>query len=165
MALIRDALSVLPAKPAVLLAPVIVVLVLSYYYWDLHRKCDDIRRYRAALSEQLRAVGTGNRFRLADFTDFAWDKVRIAAIEAGMKTVDCPLGWNWADGERDALIASGQLTAMVFGLEGRIVNYIELRSDEVALKELEAQLTAQSAVFAVAPGAPGGYRLTRVAPD
>ena len=164
MALIRDALSVLPAKPAVVLAPVIVVLVLSYYYWDLYRKCDDIRRYRDALTEQLRAVGPGGRFRLAEFANFAWDKVRIAAIEPGMKTVECPLGWNWARGERDALIASGRLTAMVFGLEGRIVNYIELSRDQVTFQGVEAQLSPASAMFAVAPNAAGGYRL-RPAPS
>lgn len=148
MAMIKDALSTLPAKPALFIAPVLVVLVLSLYYRDQYNKCVDIRQTRAELNQHLLSLGASARFRLADFTDFAWNKVRIvAAVKPGTISDTCPLDWNWPNGERDALIASGRLTAMIFGQEGQVVRYLELRADEVQFLEAAEQLTPTTAVF------------------
>ena len=150
MAMIKDALSALPAKPALVIAPVLVVLVLSLYYRDQYNKCVDIRQTRAELSQHLLSLGAPTRFRLEDFTDFAWNKVRIVAgVKPGTISDTCPLDWNWPGGERDSLIASGGLTVMIFGLEGRVVRYLELRSDEVEFLEAEDQLTPEKAVFSM----------------
>jgi len=163
MAMIKDALSTLPAKPALFIAPVLVILVLSLYYRDQYNKCVDIRQTRAELSQHLLSLGESARFRLADFTDFAWNKVRIvAAVKPGTISDTCPLDWNWPDGERDALIASGSLTAMIFGQEGQVVRYLELRADEVEFLEAEDQLTPETAVFDLQRklGDAGGVTLT-----
>ncbi len=146
----KDAFSVLPARPAMYIAPLIALLVLSFYYRDLFNKCADIRQYRVALNEQLRSMGTGGEFRLADFTDFVWDKVRIVVkIGADTKNVECPFDWNWTSGERDSLVAAGKLSAVVFGQQGRVVNYLELRSDEVLFRATDSHLTPETAVFSI----------------
>ena len=150
MALIKDALSSLPAKPALFIAPVLVVLVLSLYYRDQYNRCAEIRQARAALNGHLQSLGSQAHFRFADFTDFAWNKVRIvASVNPGTISETCPLDWNWASGERDELIASGLLTAVIFGQEGKVVRYLELRGDEVAFRGAEGNLTPEAAVFEV----------------
>jgi hypothetical protein len=163
MAMIKNALSAVPAKPALIIAPVLVVLVLSLYYRDQHNKCVDIKQTRAALNEQLLALGSPAQFRLADFTDFAWTKVRIVArVTPDTISDSCPLDWNWDSGERDALIASGRLAAMMFGQQGQIVRYLELRGDEVEFRGAEGSLSPQAAVFEVRrkSGDSGGVTLT-----
>jgi len=163
MAMIKNALSAVPAKPALILAPVLVVLVLSLYYRDQYNKCVDIKQTRAALSEQLLALGSPAQFRLADFTDFAWTKVHIVPnVDRDTISDTCPLSWNWASGERESLIASGRLAAMVFAQQGQIVKYLELRGDEVEFRGAEGNLSPQVAVFDVVrkSGDAGGVTLT-----
>jgi hypothetical protein len=147
-AVIRDALSVIPARPVVFVVPVIVVLVMSWYYWDMYSKCTDIKQFRASLNQELHSLQTPAHFRLVDFTRFKWDQVRIVAqFEPEIRSTECPLGWNWPSGERDSLIASGLLTVMIFLQKGVIVSYLELRSDEVAFRGAETSLSPQAAVF------------------
>ncbi len=146
--MIRDALSVLPTRPVVFVVPVIVVLVMSWYYWDMYGKCTDIKQFRASLNEELHSLQTPARFRLADFTDFMWDQVRIVEqFDPEIRSSECPLGWNWPSGERDSLIASGLLTLVIFLHKGMIVEYLELRSDEVAFRGAETSLSPETAVF------------------
>ena len=150
MAMIKNALSAVPAKPALILAPVLVVLVLSLYYRDQYNQCVDIKQTRAALNEQLLVLGSPAQFRLTDFTDFAWTKVRIVPnVDRDTISDTCPLSWNWASGERESLIASGRLAVMVFAQQGRIVKYLELRGDEVEFRGAEGNLSPQVAVFDV----------------
>lgn len=150
MSKIRDAFSVLPSKPALFIAPLLVVVVLSLYYRDQYNKCVGIKQARAELNEQLRSAAVGARFRLADFTGFAWNKVRIVArVEPGTVSQACPLDWNWDSGERDTLVAAGLLTAVIFGHEGRVSGYLELRADEVEFRGADGHLTPDTAVFLV----------------
>lgn len=150
MSKIRDALSVLPAKPAFYIAPLIVVLVLVLYYRDQYNRCVAIKQSRVELNQHLRSMVQNDHFRLADFTDFAWNKVRIvASVEPGTISESCPLDWNWAGGERDALLTAGLLTAIIFGSEGRVVGYLELRADEIEIRAGNENLTPDTAVFRI----------------
>jgi hypothetical protein len=163
MATIKNALSAVPAKPALFIAPLLVVLVLSLYYRDQYNKCVDIKQSRAVLNEQLLELGSPAQFSLADFTDFDWTRVRIvASVTPNTISDSCPLDWNWDSGERDALIASGGLAAMMFGQKGKIVKYLEFRGDEVEFRGAEGSLSPQQAVFAVQRklGGGGGVTLT-----
>jgi len=162
MALIRDALSTLPAKPALFIAPLLVVLVLSLYYRDQYGKCVEMRQARDELNDRLRSVDSRQQFRLADFTDFAWNRVKIvASVKPGTIDDQCPFDWNWGSGERDALLASGRLVAVIFGHQGKVVRYLELRGDQVAFREADGDLTPQSAVFEVSrQGRDNGVTLT-----
>jgi len=163
MAMIKDALSSLPAKPALLIAPLLIVLVLTLYYRDQYDKCAGIRQSRIELNELLRSADAPGQFRLTDFTDFAWNKVRIvASVNPDTISDQCPFDWNWSGGERESLLASGRLTAMVFGQQGKVVKYLELRSDEVAFRDAEGDLTPTTAVFDLSRknGSGGGVTLT-----
>ena len=158
--MIRRALSVLPTRPIVYLAPLIVIAVLSFYYADLYSRCTAARDFRASLNEALRSNGATSTFRLADATGFDWDRVRIVTgFRPERSGNDCPFGWNWADGEREPLIASGRLTALLFVHKGALVNFLEVRADEVAFADIESSLSAEEAAFSVDSNADGGYSL------
>jgi hypothetical protein len=160
---VKAALSVLPARPAFILAPVIAVLVLLFYYGEMHGKCSGMKQHRAALNQFLHSAAAPAQFKLREFTDFDWDKVRIVSgLKAGAKSVECPFGWNWNSGERDSLIDAGLLGAMIYGYKGAIVEYLEIRTDEVLFRGVESSLSPQDAVFNVAPeaGTGGGVTLT-----
>lgn len=148
--MINNALSVLPTRPIRFIVPLIIVGVLSFYYWEQHRKCTDINQFRVSLTEALQAKAPSDKFRLVDFTDFAWDKVRVATnIKSGERNAECPFGWNWASGERESLMDSGLLTVLMFGHGESIVGYAELRSDKVEFRGVESSLTPKSAVFSI----------------
>jgi hypothetical protein len=163
MAFIKDALSSLPAKPALFIAPLLVVLVLTLYYRDQYEKCVAIRQSRADLNEMLRTIDSPGQFRLADFADFAWNRVRIVSrVEPGTISDQCPLDWNWRGDERESLLGSGRLTAVIFGYQGKVVRYLELRADEVVFRDADGELTPATAIFELRRenGRDGGVTLT-----
>jgi hypothetical protein len=146
--MIKNALSVVPARPVMYIVPVIVVLVLSFYYWDIHSRCANNQQFRASLNELLQSKDRGSQFRLTDITKFMWDRVRIVTdFEPESRSSECPFDWNWPDGERESLIAAGLLTVLIFVDKGTIVQYLELRSDEVAFRGADSSLAPQAAVF------------------
>ncbi len=155
--IVKDALSVLPARPVLYIVPAITVVVLSFYYWEQYTKCSDIKLFRTSLTETLHSKDLSEKFRLVEFTDFIWDKVRIAVkIKPGERNAECPFGWNWAEAERESLMASGLLTVLMFGQGESIVGYAELRSDEVEFRGVESSLTPQTAVFALGKNSANG---------
>ncbi len=165
MAMIKDALSTIPSKPALFIAPILVVLVLSLYYRDQYIQCTGIKRERATLNDYLQSLDVSKPFRMVDFTSFGWNKVRIVApVKPGTIADECPFDWNWASGERDSLLADGLLTSIVFGQKGQVVRYLELRGDEVEFRGAEGHLVPENAVFSVKrkSGEAAGVTLTLV---
>ena len=147
---IRDALSSLPTRPVLFLAPLIVVLVLSWYYRDLYTRCSQIRADRDSLSEAILAANPGVRLRLDELTAFAWDQVRIVTgYRPRGRGSECPFDWNWPAGERDALIAAGHLTVLVFARAGAIVRYVEMNGNRIEFPRLEVGLEPAEALFLV----------------
>ncbi len=165
--MIKNALSVMPTRPILYIVPVIVILVMSFYYGDMYARCTANKQFRAALNELLAAPGTSGQFRLTDVTDFGWDRVRVVTdFKPEASGGECPLEWNWPRGERDSLIASGLLTVLIFVRRGAIVNYLELRDDEVAFQGADSSLSPQAAVFAIGSNLDndGAVALTLVSP-
>ena len=166
--MIKNALSVMPTRPIVYIVPLMVIVVMSFYYGEIYSKCTDNREFRASLNGLLATTDTTAGFRLADATNFAWDRVRIVTDfkpEASGDT--CPFDWNWPRGERDSLIDSGLLTVLIFVHRAAIVNYLELRHDEVAFQSLDSSLSPQSAVFSIRSNQDkdGAFALTLVNPE
>jgi len=158
---IKEALSVLPARPIVYVVPVIVILVMSFYYADIYSRCSANKQFRASLNAALGELATGSDFELREVTRFAWDRVRIVTEFDPERAGDqCPFGWNWAAEERESLIQSGLLTVLIFVHRAAIVEYLEIRGDEVAFRGVGTSLSPQAAVFDVAPAASGGVTLT-----
>jgi hypothetical protein len=146
--MIKHALSVLPTRPVLYIVPVIVVLVLSFYYWDMYSRCTSNKQFRTSLNELLHSESSDAKFRLADVTGFVWDRVRIVTnFNPDSKANQCPFGWNWPDGVRDTLIASGLLTVLIFVDKGNMVQVLEMSSDEVSFQGADSSLTPQEAVF------------------
>jgi hypothetical protein len=160
--MIKNALSVLPTRPIRYIVPLIVIVVLTLYYSEQYNKCNDIKQFRTSLNHSVQSKGLSEMFRLADYTDFAWDKVRIASnIRPGERNAECPFGWNWKEGERESLMSAGLLTVLMFGHGESIVGYAELRSDEVQFLGVESGLTPDAAEFTVDKNTSGiGVSLT-----
>ena len=151
--MIKDVLSVLPTRPIIFIVPVMVVLVLSFYYWEIYSRCTSNQQFRASLNELLHTRDSGSKFRLIDITNFNWDRVRIVTdFEPENSSGECPFGWNWPGGERESLIADGSLAVLIFVERGTIVQFLELRSDEVEFRGADSSLAPQAAVFSVAKG-------------
>lgn len=150
MSKIRDALSVLPARPAVLIAPLIVVGVLTVYYWNLYAKCHEIKHAREAFSSFVQAQTLPGQFSLAEFTDFDWDQVRIVGqYQPRRETVACPFDWNWHANERETLIDKKLLGVMFFLQREKIVRYVEFRTDEIEFRGVESDVIEPSANFSL----------------
>ena len=140
----------MPTRPIVYIVPVIVILVMSFYYGDMYAKCAGNKQFRASLNELLAAMDTSGQFRLTDATDFGWDRVRVVTdFKPEASGSECPFDWNWPRGERDSLISSELLTVLIFVRRGAIVNYLELRHDEVAFDGADSSLSPQAAVFSI----------------
>ena len=150
--MIKNTLSVLPARPIVYIVPLLVVMVMSFYYADVYSRCTAGKEFRVSLNDVLNARANGSQLRLDDVTRFAWDRVRIVTgFDPERNDGTCPFGWNWADGEREALIASGSLTALIFVHRAAIVEYLEVNAEEVAFRGAETSISPQAAVFTIGP--------------
>lgn len=161
--MLGDMLKVLPTRPVVYIAPAIVLVVMSLYYWNLYSDCTDDRQRRMELSRMLATGDWSGPFRLAEFTDFAWDQVRIVTnFRPERRNIDCPLGWNWPEGKREYLISSDQLTALIFAQQGSVVEYLELQGDEIVFTGTGSALTPENAVFEVMKTGPGDFLLKHI---
>jgi hypothetical protein len=92
-----------------------------------------------------------------------WDRVRIVTdFKPESRNKECPFGWDWPDGERDSLIVSGLLTVLIFVDHAAIVEYLELRSDEVAFRGMDISLSPRAAVFTIGTNSDNntGFTLT-----
>lgn len=160
--MIKNALSVMPTRPIMYIVPLIVILVMSFYYGDMYTKCTGNKQFRASLNELLATTDASGKFRLMDATDFGWDRVRVVTdFKPEASGSECPFDWNWPRGERDSLIASGLLTVLIFVRRGAIVSYQELRHDEVAFHGADASLSPYAAVFSIGSNSDhsGGVKL------
>ncbi len=150
--MIRRALNSVPARPAVVVGAVLLVAALGYHYGSSYSRCthhaDSRQRLKAAI--EAAASRTTGSVRLADITDFRWDKVTIVAgYRPDGRTPDCPFGWDWSTETRAALAGKGLLTLLVFSRRGAVADYIEYRSDWAAFEGLKNPYTPATAVFVV----------------
>jgi hypothetical protein len=154
---IKEALSVLPARPIVYIVPLIVIMVMSFYYTDVYSRCSAGKEFRVSLNNTLNARANGSLLRLEDVTGFAWDRVRIiTGFDPERNDGACPFGWNWADGEREALIEGGSLTGLIFVHRAAIVEFLEVNADEVAFSGAETSISPRAAVFRIGPNPESG---------
>jgi hypothetical protein len=65
--MIKDALSAIPSRPVLYIAPVIVIVVLLLYYRDLYIKCSDIRQHRESDTDtgRIGAISAGGVHRVS----------------------------------------------------------------------------------------------------
>lgn len=165
--MIRHALSSIPVKPVLWIAPVVIVLGLVYHYWGAYARCTyhaDLRdRLQRAIADAGASAGSSERrLRLADVVDFDWDRVSIAVgFRPDGRTPDCPFGWDWSSDERARLGEEGRLVLFAFSRRGQYVDYLEYRRDWADFEGVEAPLTPETAVFEVRRPAAGAAAVLR----
>ncbi len=160
--MIHRALSSIPARPVLYIAPLIVVAGMVFYYSGLKSECLDRSSRRQAFVQQVtQAASSGSLLKLADITDFPWQQVKgFAQFKPQRETGNCPFGWDWSSAQRRRLIASGLLSVLIFFNEGSVSKYIEFSGDRILMDDFDKALTPDTAVFAIEqveqPGYAGG---------
>ena len=141
----------MPAKPGVVVALVLVVGVLSVFYYTTYAACSHNARQRAVLVAGIEAA-SGAKVRFADVMGFAWDKIRIAqGFKPAGKVTSCPFGWDWSADERHRLTSAGLLTVIAFMEGGKPVEVIDISGEDVRFEELKDDYMRDEAVFTVEP--------------
>lgn len=147
--MIKKALSVLPTRPVLYIAPSLVVLLMAFYYLDIYKDCTQDKQFRNTLNQLLPRAAT-TQLRLADVTNFNWDKLRIIEnYQPKNKIMHCPFNWDWSADERKSLIASNLLSILIFGSDGIIVEHLEVRSDHIDFENVDTSLSPDTAIFTV----------------
>jgi len=156
MSTIRRALNSLPSRPALYLSIATIAGVLIYIYGRDYIRCTAHADARAGLEAAIAAAaapGGSGRLALADIAAFDWDRVDIqVAYRPDAEIPGCPLGWDWSAEDRDALVAGGLLTVIVFSRDGTVVDYIEHRADRGQFRDIANPYAPDDAVFVVDSG-------------
>jgi len=165
---IRSALGSLPSWPVLVIVPAIVLGVGILYYGPAYRQCTRLAQERDGFSAAVARAAQGEGDDL--FLDRAvvagtWDQVRIlprlgdAADDSPV--LDCPFGWGLDKTERRAMMRDGRLGILAFAKAGKVVDYIEYRSDQIRFEGIDGVLARDDAVFTVETevGADGPYIL------
>ncbi len=156
--MIHRALNSISARPVLYIAPLIVVLVMVFYYSSLRSECVGRASQRQAFLQFVtQAADSGTLLKLSDITDFSWQQVKgFVKFRPQHRTGSCPFGWDWSSERRQELIASGLLSVLIFFNEGSVSKYIEFRGDRIRMDDFDKALTPDSAVFAAERAEYGG---------
>jgi hypothetical protein len=63
--------------------------------------------------------------KIADLTDFKWEKLHVFTPYTPQKSVDRALGFHWQDYQSTGLIASDQFCLLVFVANGKVIKVSE----------------------------------------
>ena len=165
---IRSALGGLPAWPALVIAPLVILVVGALHYGPVYRQCTRLAEARDAFTAAVTGAAreddaTLRLGRLAAARE--WDQVRILQdlqdLPAEGQVLDCPFGWDLDAIERRAMIAEGRLGILAFAKLDEVIDYIEFRADEARFEGADQVLARGEAVFTVEGpnGAGGPYTL------
>jgi len=149
--MLHRALNSIPARPVLYLVPVVVSLVLAFYYWSLKNECTGRVAQREFFSQKVQeAADSTGILKFSDFTEFPWQQVKgFAGLKPQRKTRNCPLNWDWSSEQRQEIIDAGLLSVIIF-FEGRQVsNYVEFRNDRIEIDDFGKNLTPETAKFSV----------------
>lgn len=140
----------MPTRPVVYIVPVVVILVLLFYFTDLKQRCIYQAGLRASFEQAVQNNDQSSIFRLAEITPFTWDKVKIfSKFKPERKAKSCPFGWDWSPEERELIISSDLLTVLIFANKGKLSKYIELNSEQVTFDVFEKSLLPETALFVI----------------
>ncbi|MFQ5466822.1 MAG: hypothetical protein ACE5DS_01695 [Kiloniellaceae bacterium] len=170
---IRSALGSLPSWPVLVIVPVIFLGVGVLYYGPAYQKCTRLAQVREGFSEAVARAARGQGDDL--FLDRAvvagtWDQVRIVPrlgdAASDSPVLDCPFGWDLDKTERRAMMQDGRLGILAFAEAGKVVDYIEYRSDRIRFEGIDEVVARIKAVFTVETevGADGPYILRPAGP-
>lgn len=137
-----------PSKPGVVIAVVLVIGVLSIYYFKQYRDCTDIALLRSTLYTAVQQ-NSNDVLRLASIIPFEWDRARIIVdFQNQGKVLDCPFEWDWTQAQRKQLMTNGQLNVIAFARKN-INTIVDFSSEMIDFELTETIFTPDSAVFSV----------------
>ena len=151
--MLRRALSVLPTRPAMILAPCVMLLVLGFYYSDRYQTCRKQADFRQHVMRAMAEVDASHAdgVDFAKVTNFAWDTVQIlTGYKPKLSRVpSCPFGWDWDKEKIQHLADSGRLTMLAFTVKGRIKRHLKLDSALIDFSSLKDSYSISEAKFKV----------------
>ncbi len=148
---IHSALNSIPAKPAMFLAPLLIILVLATYYWKVKIDCQAQAELRDQFVVSVTDAGMrGQPLRLDELYSEHWEFAKtFQNFQPKHRKQSCPLGWDWSDQIRQELINSGMLSVIIFFNEGVIAHILEFNNDRISVEEIDGRITRDLAVFKV----------------
>ena len=164
---IHRALNSLPTKPVVFLAPLLIVLVLAAYYWNVKSDCQAAAELRDRFVRLVADAGDANSpLRLDEVYPINWEFAKIFQnFQPKHRKRSCPLGWDWSDEIRQKLIDSEMLSVILFFNKGVISHILEFNNEMISVDEIGGRVTREHAVFNVeksSSGQPAHYHLSVV---
>ena len=164
--MLHRALNSISARPVLYIVPLVVSLVLGFYYWNLKDECTGRATKREFFRQKVQeAADSTGILKFTDFTEFPWQQLKgFARLKPQRKTRNCPFNWDWSGKERQEIIDAGLLSVFIFFDGGSISNYVEFRNDRIEIDDFEKNLTPETAKFNVQRTGSGGdaFRLTLV---
>ena len=148
---IHKALNSIPSKPVLFLAPLLIVLVLATYYWNVKSDCHARAELRGKfVSLVIDAGDAGQPLRLDELYSANWEFAKtFQNFQPKHRKRSCPLGWDWSDQVRQELIDSGMLSVIIFFNEGVISHILEFNNEQISMDEIAGRVTRDRAVFKV----------------
>ena len=145
---IRQALSSVPSKPGVIIAVIVAIATLSFFYSKQYRSCTNIASLRSTLYKGVQQKAN-DVLRLADVIPFEWERARIIIDHQNEgKTLDCPFEWDWTQKQRKQLMANGKLNVIAFARKG-VNTVVDFSQDRIDFELTDTVYTPDSAVFRV----------------
>ncbi len=151
--MLRQALAVLPTRPAVILAPCIALLVLGLYYIDRHQNClaqADFRRHFMHAMNEASEISGGD-VNLMTVTSFSWDTLQIlTGYKPNLNYIqNCPFNWDWSKEKLQHLVDNQRLTMLVFTAKGIVSRYLELDGALIDFEQVKNRYSNSEAKFKV----------------
>ena len=165
---IHRALNSIPSKPVMFLAPLLVVLVLGNYYWNVKSGCEAQAKLRKNFVDSVADAGeSGQLLHLDALYSANWEFAKtFQNFQPKHRKRSCPLGWDWSDELRQELIDSEMMSVIIFFNEGVISHILEFNNARISVEEIDGRVTREHAVFKVDTSGDGQqihYHLSAVA--
>jgi len=148
---IHRALNSIPSKPVLFLSPLLIILVLGTYYWNVKSDCQAQAELRDKFVFSVTEAGeTGQPLRLDELNSADWEFAKtFQNFQPKHRKPSCPFGWDWSDKIRQDLIDSGMLSVIIFFNEGVISHILEFNNNRISVEEIDGRVSRDMADFNV----------------
>ena len=149
--MIRRALNSVPARPAVIAAPILAVVVLAVHYYSVYKECSALSNFRQHFTNSVGEFAKrDSMLALSEITDFPWEYVRaFESFEPQREKRNCPFGWDWPNDYRREISGQGLLSVILFFNNDALVRVLDFRNDEISVDGIDEKLTPSTARFQI----------------
>ena len=150
--MLRQALSVLPTWPVIVLVPCLVILVMGFYYIDRYQTCSAQADFRQDFMRAMQNASDSpsGKINFIKVTDFPWDTLQVfTSYKHNPNQQSCPFNWDWSAEEIKTLIDQDNLVVLVFTAKGSIIKYLELDGSRISFSQAKQRYLSNEARFTV----------------